>query len=206
MKHRIGKKTLALLLIGLFMNAAAGAQAAPRGRGGAPAPAVESAAATAPSPQTPPQGDVPLKIQVVISRFDGDRKISSLPYTISATSGRQSSLRMGTRVPVISGSSPDNKQPPSFQFIDVGTNLDVTATPIGEGEFRLQLTMTESSVLEATSTAPKGNVAPGQPLVGNFSYTSNLVLKDGKTHEVLASVNKATGETVKLEITLTVEK
>jgi len=63
----------------------------------------------------PPAAQVPLKIQVVISRYQGEKKISSLPYSLSITGGGGSvaeniaagpsfigraNLRMGAKVPV----------------------------------------------------------------------------------------------------------
>ena len=51
-------------------------------------------------PQPPPQ--VPLKIDVVISRFQGDKKTGSLPFTVyvNANSRNYVNLRLGVDVPV----------------------------------------------------------------------------------------------------------
>ena len=38
--------------------------------------------------QDAPKGPVPLRLQVVISKYQGDKKISSLPYTLSLNSDR----------------------------------------------------------------------------------------------------------------------
>ena len=47
----------------------------------------------------------PLKVQVVLSEFDGEKKISSLPYTFFVNADErsarpQTNVRMGLRVPV----------------------------------------------------------------------------------------------------------
>ena len=42
----------------------------------------------APVPAKAAMQAMPLKIQVVISRYQGDKKISSLPYSLSVTGGR----------------------------------------------------------------------------------------------------------------------
>src|SRR5271168_2552970 len=61
-----------------------------------------------------------LRMQVVFTESDGDKKISSLPYTLVLhTNGNEASLRVGLRVPVLIGSS--------YPYMDVGTNLDGNA-------------------------------------------------------------------------------
>src|SRR5687768_11510640 len=59
--------------------------------------------------QGPPakKPNVPLQVQVVMSRYQGEKKISSVPFTLSVNAntmqdggGRPSQLRMGARVPV----------------------------------------------------------------------------------------------------------
>src|SRR5260370_12972252 len=52
----------------------------------------------------------PLRVQVVFTEFEGEKKISNLPYTflINADdhSGRTAIVRMGLRVPVATGARP----------------------------------------------------------------------------------------------------
>ena len=51
--------------------------------------------------KNPPPPAVPLKIQIQIGRYQGEKKISSMPYTLSIVTGRGgANLRMGTKVPV----------------------------------------------------------------------------------------------------------
>ena len=68
----------------------------------AASPVVAGAQEKASEPTQPPT--VPLKVQIVISRYEGDKKLSSLPYMLSVNAGRSASLRMGTKVPVASTS------------------------------------------------------------------------------------------------------
>src|SRR5215216_1585525 len=75
----------------------------------------------------------PLDVEVVISRYQGDKKISSLPYSLSVNAGgrgERTSLRMGASVPMPSMAPPtvDGKpvtgmlqvNPVTYQ--DIGTN------------------------------------------------------------------------------------
>src|SRR5579859_142098 len=66
----------------------------------------------------------PLRVQVTFTEFDGDKKISSLPYTLLVNAddrGPAAAVRMGLRVPIESSSTGSAKQ---FQYMDVGTNMD----------------------------------------------------------------------------------
>ena len=69
------------------------------------------AAAPAPAPaRAAAQQATPLRIQIVISRYQGEKKISSLPYTLSVNAPNhgtnRASLRMGAQVPVMMVSAP----------------------------------------------------------------------------------------------------
>ena len=58
----------------------------------APAPAAATRSGT-------PINATPLKVQVVIARYQGEKKISSLPYTLTMNANNHASLRMGTSMP-----------------------------------------------------------------------------------------------------------
>src|SRR5262245_55708352 len=84
---------------------------------------------------------VPLSVQVVVSRYQGDKRMSSLPYTlavnavaVNAPDAKPSQLRMGAKVPVPSAPKPapgaPGSAPPgpfSFSYQDIGTNVDCNA-------------------------------------------------------------------------------
>jgi hypothetical protein len=54
-------------------------------------------AAQAPAPQAAPATTI--KLNVVLSRYEGDKKLSSLPYTLSLLPRENGVLRTGTEVP-----------------------------------------------------------------------------------------------------------
>ena len=96
----------------------------------------KAAAAPAAKASTP---TTPLKFQIVISRYQGEKKISSLPYTLSVNAGYRGTLRMGAKVPVMMitavtspANGPDGKPTPlvgPIQYQDVGTNIDCNVSP-----------------------------------------------------------------------------
>ncbi len=152
----------------------------------------------------------PLRLQVVVSRYQGDKKISSLPYLLSTNAGVPATLRMGMMVPVTStsytpiASGGAGVNPlTSFQYKDVGTNIDCTTAALGDGRFRVALTIEDSSVYpedQALSTSTD------RPSFRSFRAANSLVLKDGQTSELTTAVDKVTGVVTKVDVTLTVVK
>src|SRR5262245_44508664 len=64
---------------------------------------------------------IPIKLQLVISRYNGERKISSYPYTMLAiANGDQVSFLNGLNTPVLSGTS--------TTYTNVGTSIICTVT------------------------------------------------------------------------------
>jgi len=151
---------------------------------------------------------VPLKVQVVISRFEGDKKISSLPYLLSVNAGRHASLRMGTRVPVAStsytpiatGGAGVNPLT-AYQYQDVGTNIDCGTGTLDDGRFRVELSIEDSSLEEQSR-----NSAGERPSLRAFRATNSLVLKDGQSAQFTTAVDKVTGVVTKVDVLLTVVK
>jgi type II secretory pathway component HofQ len=156
----------------------------------------------------PPASSVALKVTVVISRSQGEKKISSMPYTLTAT-GTHVSLRLGTKIPVMmvsTGAPADGKSPQigPVQYQDVGTNIDCDVRTLEEGRFQLNLTVDDSSVY-ADEQAPPGGTR-GNPSFRSFRASNSLVLRDGQTGQLTSATDKLTGETVKVDVTLTVMK
>lgn len=154
----------------------------------------------------------PLRVQVVFIEYDGEKKVSSLPYTLLVNAddrGPQASIRMGLRVPIeTSSSGGTNKQ---FQYMDVGTNLDGRADKTDDGRFDLKLNVEKSS-LYTPGTAEKpatvgGNEIPaGQPIVQQFRSQVNLVVRDGQTIQSTVASDPINGHVLKVEVTLNVVK
>jgi hypothetical protein len=170
-----------------------------------PAPAVKPA--VAPS--------VPVRIQVVISRFQGDKKISSLPYVLTVNSTDASdrpghaTMRMGTKVPIPAttfapgppGGAANNSLV-SYSYQDVGTNIDCFVHPMDDGRFRVDLTIDDSSVYpEEKESAPIK-----APSIRSFRAGDSMILKDGGTGQFTTASDKVSGEIVKVDVTLTVVK
>jgi hypothetical protein len=143
-----------------------------------------------------------VKVEIVLSRYEGTRKVSSLPYTfLAAPGGGNVSVRMGAQVPVASQVGTDNKAT-NFTYQAVGTNIDCKVDLPDNGRYKVLVNLNDSSVLEKQPPA-----APGSPVtLRNFTYNNSVYLKDGETKQFVAATDKAIGDVVKIDVTLTVEK
>jgi len=176
----------------------------------------------APAPAKATMQATPLKIQVVISRYQGEKKISSLPYSLSVTGGGSSpersvggpsfvgraNLRMGVQVPVpmtaITQSSADGKAVNSFSYRDVGTNIDCQVWATDDGRYRVEITIDDSSVYPDEKEIP--GTVKGNPSFRSFRGSDSMLLKDGATAQFTTATDKVSGETVRVDVTLTVVK
>ncbi len=189
-------KTLAFVCVVALASTAGQAQEK------APAPAAAARSGT-------PINATPLKVQVVIGRYQGEKKISSLPYTLTMNANNHASLRMGTSMPVVMFSpadpaTPKGVAPPTpVQYRDIGTNIDCASTALDEGRYLLSMTVDDSSVYP--DEPPSGATRNG-PSFRSFRAINAMILKNGETGQFTTATDKMTGETVKIDVTLTVMK
>ena len=154
---------------------------------------------------------IPLKIQVVVSRFQGEKKVSSMPYTLSvvANDNDKTTLRMGVEVPVPSTvfapaaqGGPATVPVTSYSYRSVGTNIDCTAKTQDDG-FRLDMAVEESSVFVAEKATGRLDSAPS---FRRFTSTFNVLLRDGQTVQHTTATDPVSGEVLKVDLTLNVLK
>jgi hypothetical protein len=158
-----------------------------------------------------------LRALIGLTRHQGERKVASVPYTVLLTSdARKVRLRMGVEVPIAVATfakEGDPKSGPvtSFQYRNVGTNIDCWAEDRGEGLYQLDLTVENSSIYTATESRTAvglidAGLAPDRPLFRTFNVTLNPTLRDGQSVQTVASTDPVSGEVVKIDVTLSVVK
>jgi hypothetical protein len=142
-----------------------------------------------------------LRLQLVITRFQGEKKVASLPYAFVVTAGGEwTKMRMGVDTPIPMSVLPDAKTPPSFQYKNVGTKIDCRASARGEG-YQVFLGVENSSALTGS-----GASAVEAPLFRRFETSLDLFLRDGQSVQTVASTDPVTGEVVKIDVTMNVVK
>lgn len=166
-----------------------------------------------PPPPPPPQTslNVPVKVQVVFTEFEGEKKISSLPYVLHTISEPgnpgPSSLRMGIRVPITTMGKESQ-----VQYQNVGTDVDCWVTSFADGTFRLRLSLRRSSVYAPGQDGKQVEWKPGEPfmtgtpLLREFSGNVSLSMRDGQVSQATVATDPVSARTLKVDVTLNVVK
>jgi hypothetical protein len=168
-----------------------------------------------PPPQEKPKSEehaqptIPVKVQVVFSVYDGEKKISSMPYSFTAITNEKfggyysTSLRTGVRVPVETGGA-DQKT----SYMDVGSNIDCGIRTTDDDHYHLYMIF-ERSALYPNSGAQTEKTQISRPdappLVRQFKASVNMLIKDGQTSETV-STDPINGHSLRLSATINVMK
>ena len=152
---------------------------------------------------------VSLSVEVTISRYQGDALIGSLPYMLSVTAGsRPSTLRFDDRIPVpvvLPSAGPDGvSRPRSFNYENVGTGIECFARTLGDGRYEVNVVIDESFVDGDDQTSTDASVVSYPPAFRSFVSDNTLVLRDGQSRQYLAAADRLGGETIRVDIALTV--
>lgn len=176
-------------------------------------PATAARAQESASPASTAQGDTPLKVQIVVSRYQGEKKISSIPYTLAVVAGPRAEatrLRMGVDVPVpqtVIGEGSTAKS--SYTYRSVGTSIDCSARPHPGGVYLLDLAVSDTAVFMPERGADPANMSgrvAGVPAFRTFTSNFNLLLKDGQVAQHTAATDPVSGEVLRIDVTLSVIK
>jgi hypothetical protein len=162
---------------------------------------------------------VPLHVDVVISRYAGEKRIGSVPYKLSVNAGppplagappfppvRPSQLRMVSRIPVISVRGDQSGEKASYTYQEIGTEIDCSARATTDGRYVVNVAISDSSIYvdnEAVQSVAKG----GDPAVfRTFRSSNELILRDGQSTQFTAATDRVNGEVIRVDVTLRVVK
>lgn len=162
----------------------------------AQAPAAAAAQAEAAAPTL-----VGLRLEVTIGRYQGDKPVSRMPYVFSVTGeggGRVCRLRIGAQIPIRGANE--------TTYRDVGTNIDCGIQPTGDGRFMVTVSIQETSVMAAQALETNLPEFAGTPIFRSYQSNNSVVLKDGESQRFTTASDRISGETVSVEVTLTVLK
>lgn len=159
----------------------------------------------------------PVKIQIVVTEYEGDKKEKSLPYVLYVNAPNlpeirggmgNARLRIGSRVPIYVGKN-------EMQYLDLGTNIDASTACPGEGQLLLRLNL-ERSWAEGdvplsiagpdASGAQSGGVHFREPVVRNVRSDLDLKLREGQTIESLAATDPLSGRVEKVQVSFVTVK
>lgn len=159
---------------------------------------------------------VPLSVEVTVTRYQSEKKISSMPYMLAVNANKLGQagpalLRMGAKVPVSTivappgnPAGPTGPMPGPVNYQDIGTNIDCTAKVVDDG-FELRISVSDTSVY--TNIQDKATPTVGDmPVFRSFQSTNTLVLRDGQSREFTAAADRVNGEVIRIGVTLRVVK
>ena len=154
-----------------------------------------------------PKPATPLTLQVVFSRYQGDKKVASAPYSfpLNANEHTPAKLRMGINVPL---RTEVKDSPSNIVYKSVGNNMDCTAETADGGRFRVRCSLEQSSIYSSgPGDRMYGAAVDGPPpLLRTFNTEATLYLRDVQTGQYAMATDPVTGEVLKVEVTLTVIK
>jgi hypothetical protein len=172
-------------------------------------PAIQLRAQERPKSEERVKVQTPVKVQIVFTEYDGDKKVSSMPYTFTVITDEKvggnysTKLRTGIRVPI----ETDGKDQKTT-YMDVGSNIDCGIKAEDDGRFHLYLIFDRSALYPNKSSEGERLVASpgGQPVVRQFRTDESLILRDGQTSENLLSTDPLNGHTFRVSVTINVQK
>jgi Flp pilus assembly secretin CpaC len=160
---------------------------------------------------------IPLRIQLVIARYQGEKKISSVPFTlfVNATdlanhAEEQSRVQIGVEVPMPAVPPPAEAKPNAagqaapLQYRPFGTNINCFAKVLDNGRFKLSIAIDESMPYTDQDRA-RSTTSPA-PVFRSSRVSSFVVLKDGQSEQFSTATDRFSGEVVKMDVTLSVVK
>jgi hypothetical protein len=137
-------------------------------------------------------------LEIVVQELGADGKATnsrSYTTTVSTDSREaQSSIRVGSRIPILTSSSVENTQ---FQYIDVGVNIDARRTREIGRQLSIDLTADVSSVASATDPALH------QPVVRQNKWQAVVLIAVGKPTIVFTSDSLDSKGSMQLVVTAT---
>lgn len=139
---------------------------------------------------------VPLRIEVTLSRYDGEKRIESLPFALSVNaSGNETTLSVANRIqaPMLL----DGKE----ASYNIGTIMAARATALQGGRFDVSLTVNDTSAVVA-----KDSTRGSAPILRSFSASNHLILRDGQRAQLASARDKMSGEVTNVDVTLNVVK
>jgi hypothetical protein len=93
------------------------------------------------------KSSIPVKVQIVFTEYDGEKRISSMPYSFMTITDEKmggnysTSLRTGIRIPI----ETDGKDQKTT-YMDVGSNIDCGVKSEEDGRFRVFLIFDRSAL------------------------------------------------------------
>lgn len=138
---------------------------------------------------------VPLRVEVTISRYQDDEPTGSRPYVLALVAEREGGARSFVQV------NANLAEPSELRGQGDGTGITCTARILGAGRYLVTVMIEESSIERRSINA---SLARDSAVFLSFTSDNTLVLRDGQSRRYAAAVDRVTGETIQVDVTLNV--
>jgi hypothetical protein len=166
---------------------------------------------------------IPVRVDVLFTRYQGEKKISSLPFSLLATatdsraSDRPVSMRMGIDVPIGTSTTTDSRTVPTgssgstqstgttssrVSYRNVGTDIDCLVVRLDETRFSVRVSVSDSSIYTPDGDPGKALRNTDPAAFRTFSTNNTVALRDAQTVLFAVGTDKISGETLRIEVTL----
>jgi type II secretory pathway component GspD/PulD (secretin) len=141
------------------------------------------------------------RLTYTVTELDGSKLIGTEHYAMIMTSGQESTLKLGSKIPIATGSYSNGGNSSAgvqtqFTYVDVGMNFDATLIAMGEN------TMLKSSVEQSSAAPEKSDIGGVQePIIRQASLRGETLLVPGKP--VMLGSMDIPGSTSRLQIEVT---
>lgn len=163
---------------------------------------------------------LPIKVDIVLMRFQGEKKISSLPFSVWVSANeprlpgqpsagfRPTSLRMGVDVPAgqVATTNAQGVTTTQPNYRAVGTKIDVSAEETEAGLFSLYLSIEDSAIFAGDSSGKVSLNASDPAAFRTFNTYNRITVKPGPPVQFTTAADMITGEVVRIEVAVTVLK
>ena len=113
------------------------------------------------------------RLTYTVTEFDGTRRVGTQHVTMNLASGSPSTIKQGSRVPVITSAAKDDSAS-QYTYVDVGLNVSATVTAVADGA-NVKTKIEQSSVATERSSPSSQN-----PDIRQTSLEDTSILAQGK--------------------------
>lgn len=146
-----------------------------------------------------------LRLEVVMTRSKGDTVVARLPYSLLLSAdGSGARVYGGIQLPIVVRHEGSN----TMMFKNAGGTVHSRAWALEDGRFKVAIETELGGVYPTNGdrAAEEAEAGPSAPVLRSFSTEATITLRDGQSMLFSDSADPITGETVRTEVTLHVEK
>src|SRR5215831_7736450 len=141
----------------------------------------------------------PYRLDFSFNEVADGKNVNTRHYSMDLTAGEVNEIKIGTRVPVVSGTSnPSTPTAVQYQYLDIGTNIWAQLREHGD-ELMLSVRSDVSNLDTNNSAGPVG----GNPVIRQIKISGSTLLATGKPIVIGSMDDPNSKRQFQLEVTAT---